>query len=283
VACLPEPPAYRSMAVSNYSELADLAREALEEQLNRAVRRLSARGVKADWVISKCVADNALLRELESQTYDLVMVAAQKHGAGYTAGRSTIQLMRQASCPVWVVRPGHVGVRPRVLVAVAGDGPKDLNLRLICTANTLAGHFGGELHILSAWNAYGEGMLRGHPLVSINADDVRRYVEDTRAECARSLNELFGRCGFQVDRRRAYVIKGDPRVVIPQFCYDNRIAILVMGTVARTGLIGAILGNTAEKIAESLPATMVSVRPLPAATAASEEVELNAAAQASTR
>ena len=274
IACLPEPPAYRSMAVPNYSELAALAREALTEQLNRAVRRLSARRVKAGWVISKCGADDAILRELESQTYDLVMVAAEKHEAEYTAGKSTIHLMRKAPCPVWVVRPGHFGTKPKVLVAVAGDGPENLNLRLICSGNALAEHFGGELHILSAWNAYGEGMLRGHPLVPINAEDVRRYVEDAQAECASSLNELFGRCGFPVDHRRVHLLKGDPRVVIPQFCYDNGIAILVMGTVARRGIIGALLGNTAEKVAESLPASIVSVGPDRTVTMPGDEVEL---------
>lgn len=279
MACMPEPPAYRSIAVPNYAELADLAREALEGQMHRAVRRLSTRGVEADGVIARCAADDALLGELQSQSYDVVIVAAQKHGTEYTAGRSTIHLMRRAPCPVWVVRPGHLGTRPRMVVCVAGDGPEDLNVRLLCTANELATHLGGELHVLSVWNAVGASMLRGHPFVPLNADDVRRYVLESREACTRALRKLLLSCDSRIDHRRLHLIKGDPRLVIPEFCTEHGIPVLVMGTVARTGLIGALLGNTAEKISRSLPASIVSVRPACVAIPGGEPVELTATAQ----
>jgi nucleotide-binding universal stress UspA family protein len=155
-------------------------------------------------------------------------------------------------------------------------------MRLILTAKALSAHLGGELHVLSVWNAPAETILRGRCHFAINAEDIRQYVEGSRVDCATSLKELLGRSGVVLDRKRVHLLKGDPRLVIPRFCHDHGVAILVMGTVARTGFVGALLGNTAEEVAKSLPTSVVSVGPLAGSATGAEDLEL-AAAQESNR
>ncbi|MGE3600210.1 MAG: universal stress protein, partial [Dehalococcoidia bacterium] len=50
-------------------------------------------------------------------------------------------------------------------------------------------------------------------------------------------------------------------VVIPDFVVAEGIDLVVMGTVARAGIAGMLLGNTAERILRKLPCSVLTVKP----------------------
>ena len=58
-----------------------------------------------------------------------------------------------------------------------------------------------------------------------------------------------------------HMVSGDPRVVLPRLADRLNIGLIVMGTVARTGLAGLIMGNTAEAILRSVQCSVLAVKP----------------------
>jgi nucleotide-binding universal stress UspA family protein len=56
-------------------------------------------------------------------------------------------------------------------------------------------------------------------------------------------------------------VRGPPEQVIQDQCRQLGTDVLVMGTTARTGLSGVIIGNTAENIINSLECPVVAVKP----------------------
>jgi nucleotide-binding universal stress UspA family protein len=55
--------------------------------------------------------------------------------------------------------------------------------------------------------------------------------------------------------------QGDPEDVIPDFVVAEGIDLIVMGTVARTGIAGLLIGNTAERLLRRLPCSVLAVKP----------------------
>jgi len=58
-----------------------------------------------------------------------------------------------------------------------------------------------------------------------------------------------------------HLVSGDPREVLPRLARELRIGLIVMGTVARTGLPGLFMGNTAETILRSVDCSVLGVKP----------------------
>ncbi len=55
--------------------------------------------------------------------------------------------------------------------------------------------------------------------------------------------------------------RGPARTVIPAQAEALKADIIVLGTIARTGLSGVIIGNTAEDILNSVSCSVVAVKP----------------------
>ena len=59
-----------------------------------------------------------------------------------------------------------------------------------------------------------------------------------------------------------HLVAGDPGSVLPELAGRLQITTIVMGTVARTGLAGLIMGNTAETILRSVHCSVLAVKPV---------------------
>jgi nucleotide-binding universal stress UspA family protein len=60
---------------------------------------------------------------------------------------------------------------------------------------------------------------------------------------------------------RIHHLRGMAEERIPSLVKDEKIDILVMGTVARTGILGFIIGNTAENIVQRLSCSLMALKP----------------------
>lgn len=56
-------------------------------------------------------------------------------------------------------------------------------------------------------------------------------------------------------------VRGLADKIIPDFIEDNSIDILVMGTVGRSGILGLIIGNTAENILQKVGCSLLALKP----------------------
>lgn len=92
-------------------------------------------------------------------------------------------------------------------------------------------------------------------------EQVERYVEDSRAEARKALDHLLEKFPDQPGRRFIHLLKGDPADVIADLAKTGRVDLIVMGTVARTGIPGLLIGNTAETILQRVDCSVLAVKP----------------------
>ena len=56
-------------------------------------------------------------------------------------------------------------------------------------------------------------------------------------------------------------MRGEVAEVIPAYVEEHEIDLVVMGTVARTGIAGLVMGNTAERVLPQLHGSVAAVKP----------------------
>ena len=90
---------------------------------------------------------------------------------------------------------------------------------------------------------------------------MEEYITSKRAERREDLQNFLSQAGVSVERERIHFIKGTPGEAIPRFAKRRRMDLVVMGTVARSGLDGFLIGNTAEKVVSKLDCSLLAVKP----------------------
>jgi universal stress protein E len=206
-----------------------------------------------------------IVRRVLASRADLVVKAAQP--ASDTGGFRAVEmsLLRKCPCPLWLARPIERH-RQDMRIAVAID-PLDhqpeaaaLNTELLKLASTIAGMCGGTLTVISCWDYTFEEYLLNNPFQRVPHAQVREAVEAARAEHHASLDALLKDAGAEASLE-LHSLRGQPDKAIPEATEELGVDVLVMGTVARTGVPGFVMGNTAENILHRLRCSLVALKP----------------------
>lgn len=188
-----------------------------------------------------------------------------------------MHLLRKCPCPVWLVKSEAKESFQRILAAVDVDDsypPAELDTRhalnalILEIAGALAVSEFAEWHVVHAWEAIGEGTMRLGAFMSQPEDEVDAYVEQVRRHHAQCLDELMGQTGARLGsdamdylKPQLHLLKGPARKEIPALAERLQIDCIVMGTVARTGVRGFFMGNTAETILEQIHCSVLAIKP----------------------
>lgn len=143
-------------------------------------------------------------------------------------------LLRNAECPVLLVKSLRQGPLTHVLAAINLNAHDEAHEALTDTvidySRALAEATGAELHGV---NAYPDQLNFVHP------------------------PDLAKRLG--IERARAHVIQGDPESVVAEVATTLGSPLVVISSVARKGMSAAIVGNTAERILDTLDCDILTI------------------------
>lgn len=208
----------------------------------------------------------AIIQKVLRDHHDLVIIPA--HEGQNTAERkllhtTTIKLLRQCPCPVWVMRAKGAGQYQRILAAVDPD-PHDyeneqINMKILDIASSMAHLENSKLHIVHAWNLYGERIFRmshGH-----SSSEFNTILEEVKKAHEESLSFLLNECGIKDSKIQIHLLKGDAGDLIPSLVERENIDLVVMGTHSRSGAAGFLMGNTSEKIMHHVNCSVITVKP----------------------
>jgi universal stress protein E len=256
------PPMARRLLPRSWN-LPALVRAQKQANLERSAALARRLGALPKAVLLKGSPIRALVREVVRGGHDLLAVRAASSGTVQCVGASATRLLRECPCPVLLVHPFRRRRRPRVLVAVdtgpwVAKGTDALTVKLLECALWFAEHHEGELHVLHAWAPYGERFMRRGGLTDA---EVREFVAGVREEVRQDLERTVAPFRAHIAPAGVHLVQGDPRRVIADFATDHRIDLLVVGTVARSGVAARIIGNTAEAVLTQLPCSMLAVKP----------------------
>ncbi|KAA9005750.1 universal stress protein [Histidinibacterium aquaticum] len=211
-----------------------------------------------------------IIKEVLSGETDLVVKTAEPivPGRFFQLASTDQHLLRKCPCPVWLRRPDTPISLKHVVAAVDVDDTgvgepetlRDLNLRVLDQADRLAAGSGAHVTAIHAWDAMGEGLVN---LWATGRDAHRRatdYVRQVEATRRRALEELVS--GHPVATRAVpQLVRGPASRAISETVATEGADTLVIGTVARTGLAGIIIGNTAEDILNRVDCSILAVKP----------------------
>ena len=218
-----------------------------------------------------------VVREVIRGGHDLVVRPPERPGwLDRLFGSDDMHLLRKCPCPVWLIQCEPPKSRQRILATVDADDRypaeeletrRALNHEVLERAAALALSEFAELHVASVWDAMGESLLRG-PFENSPEEKIAPYVEHARRRVAANLDQLmpdledaFGKETAQYLRPSVHLVKGSARREIPALARRLETNLVVMGTVARTGIPGLIMGNTAEAILEQIGCSVLAIKP----------------------
>lgn len=207
----------------------------------------------------------AIIQQVLKNGHDLVIKEPELKTLqmGYKA--IDLNLTRKCPVPVWLCKPITCS-RDKIRVGVAIDpdttAPEENNLS--CTLLEVSRHLtdfcNGELNIISCWDFTLENELRDNVFIKTDAENIAKLVEEEKNDHYNKLKNIIELSKIE-GKNQIHHLRGKPEDTIPRFIDENNINILVMGTVARTGISGLISGNTAENIMQNISCSLLALKP----------------------
>ena len=218
-----------------------------------------------------------VIREVLRHGRDLVIKVAEGPASflGRLFGSDHMHLLRKCPCPVWLIKAAEPQPYHRILAAVDVhdadhlhmETRRALNRQILELAASLSLSEFAEMHVVHVWSAYGEDALRSG-FAEIPKDRADAYVNAEATRHRLLLNQLMNEFIGAMDPKTAeflhpttHLLKGWAQEVIPELAARLDVDLIVMGTVARTGIPGFIMGNTAEEILNRIDCSVLATKP----------------------
>jgi len=205
-----------------------------------------------------------ITREVLRDGHDLVMMTAEGPLGlkKLMFGSTSMHLMRKCPCPIWVMKPGPRRQSKRILAAVAPDPfnrERDaLNTTIMDLASSLAEREQVELHVVHVWDvSVGSRLNRPSGMTKVRQNEWHRMVREHHKTALFKLFDAYK----QDSPGRVHLVKGRPGNLIPKLAEKEKVDLIVMGTVCRTGVPGFFMGNTAESILQQVECSVLTVKP----------------------
>jgi nucleotide-binding universal stress UspA family protein len=203
-----------------------------------------------------------LIRAVNAASHDLLIKPKQPTDKGSALDSADMHLLRKCPCPIWIIKPTQRKPFGKILIAVDPDpsNPERLNLHadLVKLGTSLAKHENGKVEVVHAWSLYGEATLRG-PRFKMADIEINAMADNEKATRQKWLDALVA--PYLNGSVKVTLIKGRPEAALTEIIVKKKPDIVVMGTVARTGLPGLLIGNTAEHVLGRINCSTLTVKP----------------------
>ncbi len=203
----------------------------------------------------------AIVAEIEANHYDLVIKYTKEEESLTSLFVTPMdwQLLRKCPTPLLMVRDGDWKHQRRILVAVNVSGDEEyhdiFNKELVSLSMDLADQLErGNVHLVSAYPPTPMNMA-----IDLPEFHSSEYINGVRGQHLINMKALRQHFGIAEDHTHVY--EGFPEEVIPQVANDIEAELVILGTVGRTGLSAALLGNTAEHVISKLKCNLLAIKP----------------------
>ncbi|WP_160495401.1 universal stress protein [Pseudomonas sp. L-22-4S-12] len=228
-------------------------RELLDQQL-ASLHRLGLRAHGEQARVTAHQVCDAILAACHAQNCDLLI---KQHQPEELLGKlfsspDDRQLIRQSPVPLLLVQNPRPWAGGTVLAAMDVEHQDAAHLALqgnvMDHANELCQLFGARLHVVSA---YDPALLQADPSAPID----QASASHCHDQCQWFQNE------YELPEQQLHIGEGPAKALIPRIALQLEAAVTVLGTVARHGLSGLLIGNTAEAVLDRLNSDMLILKP----------------------
>lgn len=250
-------------ALQNTDHLFELLIKEKQEKLEAVANPIREQGIPVTTKVVTGRFSIEIVKEVLRDGHDLAMRTSKglRSRRSGTWGNTSRSLLRQCPCALWLVKPEHRGIERQVLASIDAT-PHDedhriLNEKILTHAASVSTHDQCRFSVVHVWNIFAEEVLRNH----MNEEEYAEMTESTRADLQKHIDEILAPYGFSANDERVHLLHGDATKLIPRMTMDQETDLIVMGTVARTGISGMLMGNTAEIILNRVDCSVLALKP----------------------
>jgi nucleotide-binding universal stress UspA family protein len=265
---------------SYYSNNTNMDEQALKEKILNDEEQ----GLKK-WLSPHCNNDNTeiklrigkkymeSIRCVLANNFDLVIKEADKPTwLDLFFGSDDMHLLRKCPCPVWMMKKDEKINYDKIIAAVDFDTEDfetcndELNEIIIDLASSLSiSDFASE-HVVNIYDVPEEGFIS---LWADNPEKIKNTLFESELKIRKNKMNVFlkklktkiGDETYNYLSPTPHLIQGFPGREIPRFAQEMKADLVVMGTVARTGIAGVVIGNTAETVLSQLQCSVLAIKP----------------------
>lgn len=211
---------------------------------------------------------------------DLVIKLSDADDEERLCGSDDMELLRKCPCPVWVVPRGDKEQYDTIVAALDLNYHypthevsirRALNKDILRYAAHIALMESAQLRIVHVFDAVPDNILRGG-FISVDESalqsDLNNIYKEREEELERLITEIkaelkaqFKKGTMKKLRRQKHLVHGYPRREIAATATAVGAKAVVMGTVARLGVPGFIMGGTAEETLQQLTCPVIGIKP----------------------
>lgn len=207
---------------------------------------------------------------------DLVIKRAEESFLDRLFGSLDMRLFRKCPCPVWIINHRPRSQYKNVVAALDLNYHypehevairRDLNRDVLRHATQIALLEFAQLHIVHVFDAVPENIARDG-FITVDDDRMETDLAKIHTEREEALDKLLtelddtlGNNVLDYLKPQKHIVHGYPRREIAATTASLDTDIIVMGTVARLGVPGFIMGGTAEETIHQIKCAVVGIKP----------------------
>lgn len=224
--------------------------------IDAVAAELRAAGAETEVVLDRERPYLAITRQAKAKDADLVVVGKhnQYENDARKLGNVARRILHFCPCPVLVVNAQKVTAPTSVLAAT---DLRDVGTKAVHTAAWIAAKYDVPLHVVHAYLFSLEHQIDPTGEREGGYDAMHEELRAAaRAEIERELADTP--CA---GRAEVHVGFGAPGTVVLEAVEELKPGLVVLGTVSRGGIAGLLTGNTAERLLDRIPASILAVKP----------------------
>lgn len=214
-----------------------------------------------------------VIRAVLRGNYDLVIKPSENPDwIDRLFGSDDMHLLRKCPCPVWLTKPKGKTKYKHILAAVdfkpltPDPTDKALNESILTLSSFIALTDSANLHIVHAWDSPEAGFAsvwaeNPEQIESQIRDGARLRHKAGMENLVDEFEKLIGSEAYSELSIKSHLPMGSARKAVPAMAKEIEADLVVIGTVARTGIPGFIIGNTAESILDQLTCSVLALKP----------------------
>lgn len=253
------------LTVPNAAKMQQLLADEKAEELESLVKPYRDREIEIETSVLTGKTSSAIVEEVLRSEHDLVMRVTKGAGSQNSGffGTTGMHLLRKSPCAVWLVKPEISPKFGKILAAVdpAPNNPtqEQLNRTILQLGISVADYEDGELHVVHAWDLFNSRIVQSKYMRS-EFEEIERNAE---SEVARILDSLLEPFQLSHESDNVHLLRDEVGAgrAIPALVKQESIELVVMGTIARSGVAGALIGNTAEHILDQVECSVLAIKP----------------------
>jgi nucleotide-binding universal stress UspA family protein len=184
-------------------------------------------------------------------------------------GSNDLHLLRKCPCAVWLIYEASTEPYTSIVAAIDfsdDDIESELNLRIAHCAAAFSISHQAPMHVISAYDASVAGfasLWANNPDKFEQAflDEEERRRSFSASYLIEQVKQKFPPSDSNTLAVKQHIVEGNPAATIPAKVHELEADLVVMGTVGRSGVMGMLIGNTAESVLLQLKCSVLALKP----------------------